>query len=237
MGRGNSTLDKSDLFYIKITGLKEGEEIHMTQRQATKEGVVDIPEPIYDIMGDFVKAEVRQYQWKGDDIYDIKLVLKDPTQGPNGEVYIVSCGLNSVGRSMLNSMLSVGRTIKNLRIEVKMKKDKKGVERPNAYLNANGDQTSLKWKYQPSELEPYIETNMVKKKGKMVEEKDFSKLDDFLVAEFNKVFSTSTGHEEEHFDTEAPFVTDEPQEQQVGQDVPAPEEETGLGDLPDWVKG
>ncbi len=182
MARGSEGQENLDLFFMTIRGLKAGESVHMTQSRPTGEkGKYEELENINSISGDLVKVETRTRQFEGKAKEEIKLWLKDQLAGEKGEMYVVSCGMNSIGRNIVNNLASVEGHIGNLRINVYTNKTS-GM--PALYMEHNGQK--LSWKYQWEELSKYV-TKTTKKakneKGVVVEvtENDMFELDEFLL--------------------------------------------------------
>jgi hypothetical protein len=204
MARGNSG-DNSNLklFFMKITGLKEGEKVHIKQTEATGDKTyTELDETIGFIAGKLHKVETRDYEWKGDQITELKIWLKDTLAGENGEMYAVSVGINSIGRSIINSLLSLDlqEPYNNLSISVWNKKDT-----GFASVQVKYNDERANWKYQPGELTEYIDEEPKKdKKGKVIgTRKVYHRLDEFLLNElkekvlpkFNKTPSEFAGKE------------------------------------------
>jgi hypothetical protein len=204
MARGNSG-DNSNLklFFMKITGLKKGEKIHIKQTEAKGDKKYeDLPETINFIAGTLHKVETREYEWEGDQITELKIWLKDQLAN-EGEMYAVSVGINSIGRSIINSLLSLDLSKPgNLSISVWNKKDN---DYPSVQVKFNDDRAD--WKYQPAELNEYVDEEPKKnKKGEVIgTTKLYHRLDAFLLGElkakvipkFDKTPTQFTGRQED----------------------------------------
>lgn len=180
MSRGSSSADANlKLFFMKISGLKEGEKIHIKQTEAKGDKeYVELEETINKVSGHLHKVEVREYKYKDEDKQELRVWLKDTLEG---EMYCVSVGLNSIGRNIINTLLGLEQPYGELEIRVYNKKDN---DMPSVYMEHNGVKTG--WKYGPDEIKKYIVENKVTKKGVAKIERDYFKLDEFLLKELNE---------------------------------------------------
>lgn len=182
MARGNSGGDANlKMIFIKITGLKEGEKVHMKQTESIGDKQYrELPETINRVSGTLQGVKIREHMYKGDSIKELQVMLKDTIEG---EMYSVSVGINSLGRGLINTLLSLQEPYGNLEIRVYNKKD---TGRAAIYIEHNGEKAG--WKYSPEDQKQYITENTVSKKGKMVIEKDYFRLDEFFLNELKTKF-------------------------------------------------
>lgn len=195
-GGGDANLK---LFFMKITGLTVGEKAVITQKEAIGDKkTIDLDEKLNFVKGNLHKVEIRDYEYKGEAVQELKVWLRDTLAG---ELYAVSCGINSIGRSIINTLLNLERPYGELEIRVYNKKDSGYAA---VYLEHNGVKAG--WKYSPEEQKPYVKKTVVSKKGKDVTETDTFLLDKFLIDElkanviphFTKVPAQFSGKEAEH---------------------------------------
>ena len=180
MARGaNSGEGSLKLFFMKIAGLKKGEKAHIKQSEARGDKqYIELEETINKVSGQLHKVETRTYQFEGEDIQEVKIWLRDALEG---EMYALSVGMNSIGRSIVNTMLALEAPYGELEIRVYNKKDN---DMPAVYMEHKGVKAG--WKYAPDQLKPYITENQTKKKGQPVVEKDYNEIDKFLLKELRE---------------------------------------------------
>lgn len=212
MARGGNGGDAElKMIFLKITGLKEGEKIRMKQTVSVGDKKYEeLPETINKVSGTLQAVKVREHEYKGDKIKELQVWLKDSLEG---EIYPISVGINSIGRGLMNTLLSLEEPYGNLEIRVYNKKDN---GRAAIYIEHNGVKAG--WKYSPDDTKRFITENTVTRKGKTVIEKDYFRLDEFLLGELNKKFKTQP--------TAAPVATS------MGQPVTQPALNGADDDLP-----
>lgn len=179
MGRVDT--DRTDdlkLFVYKLAGLKKGEEAHFKVQSKNEE--TDKYEDLDNeefIEGKLTKIKVREYEWEGKPIRKGQLHLVDSKAG---EFYIVEFGMNSVSRSIINSLAGATEPIE--RVKINLWNNKQGF--PNASIKVNGLPTD--WLYDwNDEIKPRIglideldeDNNVVGQK------KSYKKLDAWLLDE------------------------------------------------------
>lgn len=163
--------------YAKIKGLKAGETLYMeiSEKQGNDYVVTQYDQPKANLSGTLIKIEEKSYEWEGDTVKTLSMWLKD---SETNEVVILDIGMNSVFRSMVNSMASVeGVLTGEWYFSFYNKKD---TGYPSVYVEYNGEKTNWKYDMRSDEWKGLIDVNVVKKKGKEVEEKDFYRLDEWL---------------------------------------------------------
>jgi hypothetical protein len=178
MGRGKDSQESNlKQFYMKITGLKEGDSIRIEQTEVrSKDDLIKLDETTQAVWGELTDIKIRDFEpRKGEKAKELKIYLRDKEEG---EQYIVSCGLNSIGRSVINSLLSLQDPNGNLNIFVF---NKRSNSLPGVSVTFNGEKVG--WKYSVDQLKPYITENVYKKRGQSVVEKEYHELDTFLLAE------------------------------------------------------
>lgn len=181
MARGNSEFGNLKLFFMKITGLKDGEKATIKQTEVVgQKEYRELDETIQYVSGELVKVESREYEPRaGEKALELKVWLKDE---PAGELYIVSVGMNSIGRSILNSILGIQPPYGVLKLSVSNNK-KSG--RGQVWVEHNGEQA--KWKYDWETQKKYIVENSVRKNGQTVVENDYYDLNQFLIKELKAI--------------------------------------------------
>lgn len=223
MSRGSSGgTDNLKLFFIGVRGLKDGEKIHLEQVEALgdKKYNKDLPH-INQITGIVHKLEtkVRKSDKYGDKD-EIVIWLKDIV---SEELYCFSCGVNSIGRSIINTLAGIEGNLGELEIGVYTSK----TGRPSVYLKHNGAKTS--WKY-PIDFQKTMvtETSKREKVGNDVVTKiirDYLDLDAF----FLKCFREDVMPKVQNFEAaskdhpEPKPMTDQSEEPQLvasGEDLP-----------------
>jgi hypothetical protein len=174
-GGGESDLK---LIFMNITGLKEGENIRMTQTESVDGKYVELTDTVTTVSGELTNVKIREHKWKDETITEVQLWLKYEKAK---ELCAVSVGMNSIGRNLINVLLNLVPLNGNLELRVYNKK-KDG--RPALYIEHNGAKTS--WKYSPDEMKKYVVENTVSKGGKTKIERDYFKLNEFLLTELKE---------------------------------------------------
>lgn len=180
MARGSSSGDSNlQLFFMKITGLKDGEAITIKQTQAVEKGKhIELDETVQDVSGQLHKVEVREYTPRPNEkAQELKIWLKDAQAG---EMYAVSCNMNSIGRSIINTILAIEPPYGQLMLRVYNKKD---TGYPAVYITHNDVRAG--WKYTIDELKPHIVESKVRENGVMKVKKDYWDLNQFLINDLN----------------------------------------------------
>lgn len=174
MARGSSADDSNlKLFFGKITGLKEGEKVHIKLAEAIGDKKTrELDELCTKLSGKLTNVQIKEREWKGENIVNLTFTLKDVL---GGEMYMVSVGINHLGRSIINTILGLKKPYGEFEIRVWNGKD--GF--PRATILHNDEKTG--WKYTIEELKKYVVENTVKKKGVTVVERDYFELDKFLL--------------------------------------------------------
>ena len=171
-GRGDSNLK---LFFGAIRGLKAGEQAHITQKEALEDKKFNDLENIKEVSGLLTKIEFKEREWQGDTIKELKLWLRDDE---SQELFILSVGFNSIGRSIMNTLCNLTAPIGELYVGVY---NKKGSDYASVMVKHNGEKAG--WKYSIEEQSKHVVSNEITRKGKLVIEKDYYKLDELLVTE------------------------------------------------------
>lgn len=219
MARGNGSGDSDlNLYLMKIAGLKEGEKIHIRQFVPTDEkkngkAVYKELEPIKNVSGDITRAKVRKYEYQGEDKYEFQVYLKDAEAK---ELCVLSCNMNSIGRSIINTLLNLDGP-KGGRLEVSVW-NKKDTGRASVFLKYDGNKVG--WKYDMDEQNKYITENKVREKGKEVIRKDYFDLDMFLLKEFQDKFVSQYVTPEQFADKPATGGNDEGPDAAGSDDLP-----------------
>lgn len=179
MARGNER-GESDLklIFMNITGLKEGENIHMTQTESVDGKYVELEEKVTNVSGELTNVKIKEHTWKGDKIQEVQIWLKDESVK---ELCAVTVGMNSIGRNLINVLLSLEPPYGKLDLRVYNKK-KDG--RAALYIEHNGVKTS--WKYTPDDMKKHVVENHITKNGKPTIERDYYNLNQFLLKELQE---------------------------------------------------
>lgn len=187
MARGNSkSAFKGQALYAKLTGLKDGEQVHfaITKKNEIGDGYVsDGSEKV--LAGYLVGAYHDTWSYQGVLRDKCKIVLNDPNAGNGGETYYVEFSPStSIGRSMINSLLGTENFISPVKLSLYNNKDN---GRASIGMYIGNDR--MNWKYSIEELGKYISETTEKVKdqsGKVatVTKKNFVELNEFLLNEF-----------------------------------------------------
>lgn len=210
MSRG-SNMNNGKLFFLNIKGMKAGEKVHFKQVEAPAvkgNALIDHPD-VGDVSGQLHKTETVMYTYEGISKPNLVIWLKDLQAD---EMVRVSCGLNSVGRSIINSLASIEGNIGKLAFSVY---NSKKTGRPSVTVHHNDQK--IGWKYTSDELKKYIKKSTKKERsadGKStidVDVYDYFDLDEFLLGLWNgpireKVQNLSTAPVE---NTSNPYQTTE----------------------------
>lgn len=192
MARGNdSQFDNLKLFFLKVKGLKAGETIHMIQEQSNGKGVKPTllvkengdPDTIRNISGVLEGVFIRENEYQGDTIRELKVVLADEAAQ---ERYIVGVGMNSISRDIMNRLIS--GNLKGKVIEISVYMNDKGY--PAVSVKANGERVD--WKYSIDDLKPLVVENTVVKKGKQSVERDHYAVEQKLIDELLVMYPQKT---------------------------------------------
>jgi hypothetical protein len=221
MSRGSSSGSEGlKLFFMNISGLKAGDKVHIKQVEALGDKKYNKELPtITNVKGLVHKIETRvQKSEKFGDKEQIVIWLKDIKEG---EMYCLSCGLNSLGRSIINTLASVEGNLGELSLSVYM--SKKG--RPSVFIEHNGKKVG--WKVPLDEQKKYVKEIRTREKvdGEVVEKIAYDYLD--LDALFLNMWNTEVKAKVQSLST-----NDHPAPKKG---VPSEEPET-IGDELPWDK-
>lgn len=176
MARGGQSQGNLKMFFMNIRGLKKGEKIHFTQAEALGDKEYKKLENIDRVSGQVVKVWAETKQYEGESYDELKLTLKDLQAE---EIYTVSCGLNAIGRGLVNALASVEGNLGELSLAVYT--NKKGY--PALYITHNDQK--LAWKWDKAFTEKYIKktTKKVKVGNEVVDkvESDLFELNEFFL--------------------------------------------------------
>lgn len=178
--RGSSNgSDGLDLFYMNVKGLKKGEKVYIEQTKPLGDKkYMKIDEKITEIGGKLTDIRFKDKEFEDEKYIETSLWLKDLAAGEKGELYVLSFNNNSIGRSILNALLSIEGKINNLTLRFYNKKD---TGYANVYIEHDG--AKIGWKYNMDDVRHLIEESTVKKNGKTTIIKDYSALDNKLINE------------------------------------------------------
>ena len=177
--RGTQNLyGDNKVIYMKVAGLKKGETAHLIQTVKSPTGSgYDTLADEYAVSGNLIKAEISEYEWEGAKVRSIKLYLED---AKCKEVCVLECGMNSIGRNIINTLANAVDMVEPFRFSVY---NNKKTEYASIYITQ--DDTPVGWKYPyETDIKPRIVVNVVRKGGQDVEEKDYYDLDQWLLEVF-----------------------------------------------------
>ena len=209
MARGNSkTQHRGQVYYAKITGLKEGEQVRFDMVKKDPETNKYVTEGTEKMLsGHMVGAIHDTWTYQGELKDRCKIVLNDPTSGNDGETYYVEFSPTSgIGRSIINSLLGATNFLSDVKISLYNNKDN-GYASVGMYLGGE----RMNWKYKPEDLNKYVSETTEKAKdasGKLVTKtkKNYVELNEFLLNEFkNKIvkqFENGSASVIDHQDTQ-----------------------------------
>ena len=163
MAMGNNGGDGSKLYFLSVRGLKKGEKvfIKVVEPVEGKDGEYKELPDISQVRGMVQKLEVINKTFEGESYDEIRLWLKDVNAGELGETYCLSCGVNSMGRNIINNLASIeDATLGELFINVYMRK---GTEFSAVYMEHNGEK--LSWSLDKDALAPFVKSTTKKVKG------------------------------------------------------------------------
>jgi hypothetical protein len=186
MARGGSKSDSGlKMFFMKVENVKHGEKIQISQTEVRGEkDYVKLDETVNQVSGKFHSAKIREWEYKGDVNYEVRVMLRDSLEG---EMYTFICNLsNPIGRSIVNTLLALEKPIGDLLFRVY---NDKVTGHSKLYVEHNGAKAG--WKYAPADLKQYVSESAVKEKGKTVIRKDYYEHDQFLMKEFLAHVGTS----------------------------------------------
>jgi hypothetical protein len=215
MARGVGAADADlQLFFMKIAGLKEGEKVHITQAKPTEEkGKYEKLPPVQNVSGDLSQVKVREYEYQGEKKKELQLWLKDAEAK---ELCILACNMNSIGRSIVNTLLNLDGP-KGGKLDVSVW-NKKSDGRAAVFIKYDGEKVG--WKYTIDEQNKYIITNELMKKGKKVIEKDYYNLDEFFIAELQKMYGNAAPRVAPTFGPPTTTVPEDIANNTIGDDLP-----------------
>lgn len=197
MARGNQkSAIKGQPLYAKLTGLKEGEQVHfeITKKNPNGEGYVsDGSEKV--LTGFLVGAYHDTWTYQGVLKDKCKIVLNDPNSGPDGETYYVEFSPStSIGRGIINALLGTDNYISPVKLSLYNNKDT-GRASIGMYVGSE----RMNWKHTIEQLNKYVSETTEKVKdasGKVtsVTKKNYIELNEFLLNEFKtKIVSKFEG--------------------------------------------
>jgi len=178
---------QGSLYYAKISGLKDGEQVHFELSSKNPDGSKKVDGQEKKLTGLLVSAKHRQDTYQNQ-VYDkIVLILNDPQAGKDGESYYISVNAaTGIGRNIINSLLNSDAFVAPLSISLYNSKEG---GYPNVGMYLGGER--LMWKYSIEEQSKYISTTKEKVKdasGKVVtkDKKNYLELNEFLLKEFKE---------------------------------------------------
>lgn len=220
MARGKSIFGNKQFFYLNIKGLKPNESVHFTQ--TTKEGDdYKELENVQNVSGKLTDIKVEEKEWEGDKYKVFKLLLEDAVEG---EVCIIECGMNNMGRGILNTLAGIADAVDQFGEVYVAVYNKKKTGFASAYITNDDATYDWKWDFQ-KDLASMVIENKVRKNGKDVIEKDYFDLNNFLLENAvplikSKVASPSAGSTPEPKDE---MISNEPETiggEEEGDDLP-----------------
>src|SRR3990167_6378829 len=178
--RGTQNLyGDNKVIYMKVAGLKKGETAHLIQtiKSPTGSGYDTLADE-YAVSGNLIKAEISEYEWEGAKVRSIKLYLED---AKCKEVCVLECGMNNIGRNIINTLANAVDMVEPFRFSVY---NNKKTDYASIYITQ--DDTPVGWKYPyETDIKPRIVVNVVRKGGQEdVEEKDYYDLDQWMLEVF-----------------------------------------------------
>jgi len=190
MARGNSNFEHLKLFFLKIKGLKKGETVHIEQEESQgkdqkpkkllkEDGT---PDTITEVSGVLDGVYIREGEYEGNKIHELKMNIVDQLAG---ERLLLSCGMNSIGRDLMNQLLNIDSLGGEMQLRVYM--NKSGY--PAVYFEYRGQK--LGWKYDWTVQSSMVDVNTIKQKGKDVTTRDFYRLEEKLINEIKEKFMKS----------------------------------------------
>ena len=209
--RGTQNLyGDNKVIYMKVAGLKKGETAHLIQTVKSPTGSgYDTLADEYAVSGNLIKAEISEYEWEGAKVRSIKLYLED---AKCKEVCVLECGMNSIGRNIINTLANAVDMVEPFRFSVY---NNKKTEYASIYITQ--DDTPVGWKYPyETDIKPRIVVNVVRKGGQEdVEEKDYYDLDQWMLEVFKNEVIKRVPKKERSVDPvgdfkETPLPDDEP---------------------------
>jgi len=231
MSRGQNT-QNGKLFFLSVKGLKEGEKVYIKQVEAKGKKdngdniLVDHPN-VNDVGGQVHKIETVMREWEGVVKPSIVIWLKDLQAD---EMVRLQCGMNKIGRSIINSLASIEGNLGNVSISVYNSK------KPNKYGKTGGAAVSVAhngqkigWKYSADEQKKYVKVGSTRVRGtdgKMIDKETFDnlELDEFFLniwnTEIKNKVQTITSPSDSSFP--APAATEGPKDDTdaTGDDLP-----------------
>jgi len=186
MARGSQSVAyQGRLYYAKVKGMKEGEQVHFHLSAKKPDGTIEDIGQEKKLTGMLVSAKHRQDTYQGQ-VYDkISIILSDSGAGDGGESYYISVNAaTGIGRSIINSLLSTDKYVAPITISLYNTKDG---GYPNVGMYYGGDR--MNWKYSMEDQAKYVSVTKEKVKdasGKVVtkDKKNYLELNEFLLNEF-----------------------------------------------------
>ena len=206
------------MFFVNVKGLQENDaHFKLSTINDSKELIDEGRENT--LSGTLVKAMHRIWEYKGETNDSIIIVLNDPNSGDGGESYRIEMSMNSIGRGIVNALLSAENFIEPIEIWVGV--NKKGYN--SVSVRQGGER--LEWALDLDEQAKHITKETVKKKnaesGK-IEKKEMNnyiELNDYMIKMFKEkvVPAVSSSSNEVQSDTSSerptaswPTQADEP---------------------------
>jgi hypothetical protein len=166
------------LYVLNLVEKTENEAVKpyfkVLEKNEETEKWVDTGNQITDITGDLASVSVSSFEYKGDEIKKVNLLIVDEEAK---EAYLIGLSFKTASRSLLNSLLSLEN---NKGVTIKVYRNKKG--KVSFYTTQNGDRVA--WKFAIEELPQPLEITHPKT-GALIS-RDYSEVNDFFVAEIEK---------------------------------------------------
>lgn len=177
MGLGKPTQARKDLtaFSLKIkTKDLPKPEFVVSKREGDK--FVELPEREYSVSGNLIGVEPKEFNWQGKIIKSVSATLTDGDQ-----IFFVTIPYSSLGRSLMNSLLSLKDFVD---VEIGLYQTKPKTEGGKTYAQASLRQAGeiVRWRFEQKDLPQPEEITF---KGEKM--RDFSKTEAFLAAQLNEL--------------------------------------------------
>jgi hypothetical protein len=176
IGSASSQYDGYDKYFLKIVGLKKGEEkvtFEISKKVGEDYKVVGSERQVSGIITDIT---TRTFTYQGEEIPKLIIYMVDPNAS---ESIRIETGYNQLSRSLMNSLAD--KDLDGVNVLIRLYNEKKE-GRPRVHVEIDNERAD--WVMSMEDIQNYVDVNEIYKGGKKVgEEVDFTRLNELMFGE------------------------------------------------------